>query len=1508
MNPIPKSMKPRKTYAIVVPAAALALLGQQATASIAPYSPDANTTYLYHLDEAADTTAPFNDPAVNSSTLSTSTQKAIPFDGNPYAGDGLAQAAPGASQLGVAGLAGFGNAANITAADFGLGVDLSGNGAFEMGDAAPASADQAPDHGNIFGVGNRFTLEAMIKVPSITSGVRHIISTDDNGATADRGLIFRITATGQLEFNAVGSSATYTVAIPTTGPHAWNAANWYHVAAVYDGSNVLLYWTKADPLYSSANLIGSAARSVDFNDDAILVIGNEGRGTSGEGLLGQIDEVRISNVARSATQFIFRTTDSDGDGMDDGWETAYFGNLAQTAAGDADGDGRTNLQEYTDGTLPNNPDSDGDGLTDGEEMSGSKNLFAPGTPTNPLLADSDGDKLSDKEENGSLNTAFGNAPSNPNDADTDDDTINDYEEVVYKANPNSAASSPTPSLFYLINNTRRNGSFELLGAAPGAVNAAKASNWDTDTDGDVPYWTIWPVSTANGDSGTETAGSATNGTKRGYMQAGNAVYNLTDVVAQEGDVYAASWRHVATAGTLSVNLVYDSDTGAGVSIVPIDASLATTTAAGSVGHLVFRIPAGSPAIGKQIGIGLRSAASWIGLDEVALNIADRDSDGDGLGDFWEDQYFGNNDAIPTPAELAAQSGTSDFDGDGLNNAAELAMGTIPNDTDSDDDGLSDGEEASGSKNVAFFNQSTLPTDADSDDDGTSDGAEVNGTLNVAFGHAPTDPNQADTDFDSWSDTLEFVYGTDPNSPTSVPVLHDLISLTKRNGGFETINGGIVNTAKIAAGWDAVGNDVDDWKNWTEQGATYTDTGVEGGGTAGMRGYVQSGSALYNLTPYTAKAGNVLRVTYNRMNGSTLAAYFIYESGGAILQIPTSTIQSTTDGVGKEMVFTIPAGSPAIGQRIGVGFRNSQGGWASFDNVLLTVIDSDSDGDGLSDFWEDQYFGNNDENPQAGELALQNGSGDADGDGFTNEQEETGGSSPILAASIPGDTDGDGLADAWEIGNFGSLTAQNGSGDPDRDYSTNEQEETAGTNPNISTEWPDTDGDGLADGWEMAKFGNLAQTATGNPDGDSGNNLAEMIAGSNPSSSAWTPTRSLLTHRWSFNGNLNDSVGGSNATIVDVGANDATLGSNEVTLTGGDPASSDYVDLGSNLLQGKMTPVTIELWATQNQVQQFGRIFDFNNNTTNEYLFMSWSAGTNLDSNRVGMKDGTETVLDLPGAYDLGTKYHIVMTLTPAFNEGVTNGTQVRWYAAPAGNANPLGVQKGSFVSPNHLVTLNDVHNWLGHSIWPGDSTASASYDEVRIWDGKLTDVERELFQVSGPDVISFADSDGDGLFDAWEISYFGNLAQTAAGDPDNDGVSNLNEQAGFTDPTHAGGGIVDTDGDGLDDNWETTYFGSLAETATGDFDKDGSDNLTEFLLGLTPNDGKSLFGASRSNNGVISWPSKAGRTFKIERSTTLAVGSWTTLQATWPGVDGTTSYTDPAPPASKAFYRITLNP
>ncbi|MFW5988729.1 MAG: Ig-like domain-containing protein, partial [Desulfosudaceae bacterium] len=44
----------------------------------------------------------------------------------------------------------------------------------------------------------------------------------------------------------------------------------------------------------------------------------------------------------------------------------------------------------------------------------------------------------------------------------------------------------------------------------------------------------------------------------------------------------------------------------------------------------------------------------------------------------------------------------------------------------------------------------------------------------------------------------------------------------------------------------------------------------------------------------------------------------------------------------------------------------------------------------------------------------------------------------------------------------------------------------------------------------------------------------------------------------------------------------------------------------------------------------------------------------------------------------------------------------------------------------------------------------------------------------------------------------------------------------------------DTDGDGLDDAWERQYFGNLDRDGTGDYDGDGISDRDEFLLGLDP--------------------------------------------------------------------------
>lgn len=79
--------------------------------------------------------------------------------------------------------------------------------------------------------------------------------------------------------------------------------------------------------------------------------------------------------------------DSDGDDLDDAWELASFGNLAQAGDDDADADGLTNRMEMLLGADPELADTDGDGLPDGWEYD---HMLLPRQQDATLDADGDG--------------------------------------------------------------------------------------------------------------------------------------------------------------------------------------------------------------------------------------------------------------------------------------------------------------------------------------------------------------------------------------------------------------------------------------------------------------------------------------------------------------------------------------------------------------------------------------------------------------------------------------------------------------------------------------------------------------------------------------------------------------------------------------------------------------------------------------------------------------------------------------------------------------------------------------------------------------------------------------------------------------------------------------------------------------------------------------------------------------------------------------------------------------
>jgi len=137
--------------------------------------------------------------------------------------------------------------------------------------------------------------------------------------------------------------------------------------------------------------------------------------------------------------------DTDGDGLSDADEMALFGTDPLDA--DTDDDGIADGLEATDPLLL---DSEGDGIPDGVEsgvtapvaagtsaggvpFAGTDGAFQgdadPDSTTDPWVADTDGDGLTDGEEDEDGDGAVGATETDPNAADTDGDGLGDAEEA-----------------------------------------------------------------------------------------------------------------------------------------------------------------------------------------------------------------------------------------------------------------------------------------------------------------------------------------------------------------------------------------------------------------------------------------------------------------------------------------------------------------------------------------------------------------------------------------------------------------------------------------------------------------------------------------------------------------------------------------------------------------------------------------------------------------------------------------------------------------------------------------------------------------------------------------------------------------------------------------------------------------------------------------------------------------------------------------------------------------------
>ncbi len=228
-----------------------------------------------------------------------------------------------------------------------------------------------------------------------------------------------------------------------------------------------------------------------------------------------------------------------------------------------------------------------------------------------------------------------------------------------------------------------------------------------------------------------------------------------------------------------------------------------------------------------------------------------------------------------------------------------------------------------------------------------------------------------------------------------------------------------------------------------------------------------------------------------------------------------------------------------------------------------------------------------------------------------------------------------------------------------------------------------------------------------------------------------PETPALVHRYSFNGSWDDAVEGGTAAVP---MGDATLDDNNETCTMSNTTANnhnDCVHFGENFLPVN-GQVTLEFWFTENEAQNWSRLFHTGPGDTDLIMFALRQGGatttpvlrmTSLNGD-TGNKPGTMTALTT------GEPYYVAFVLKPIQTE--RGGTSAKAYLYNATTHQLLGtasVDARDYSFKN--FTQNDF--FLGNShVW-NDPDAKMSVDEFRVWNVAFTESMIAASVAAGPD-------------------------------------------------------------------------------------------------------------------------------------------------------------------------------